>query len=1112
MGAFWLPRRTAAVLATVTAMMAAVLIGATPAQAATCQGGYFQVVAHEDDDLLFQSPNLQKSADTGRCLQSIYLTAGDAGYGQNYWGSRETGLEVAYAQMLGVSNSWTTSNVNFGSGSVRVRTLNARPNVALIFMRLPDGGVVGGGFSMYGYQSLEKLLWGSIGSISAVDGSASYSASGLRSALTSMMNTYLPNDIKALDYTGSYTDGDHSDHHAAGYLTYDASSAYSHGHYLGAYLGYKSTSYPANVSGSDLSRKTDVYYAYSNYDDEITHGSQDSAWLQRQYIARIDTRGTPIFANAGADQTTSAGGSVTLNASGSSGSGLSYSWSQTSGPSVSLSGANSATPTFTPTQAGTYTFTVTVSSGSSSATDSVDVIVRASDTNNVARSGATATASAESTSTSQTAAKAIDGVVAGYPADSSKEWAAPGGRSGTWIQLNWAPTSPVTVGSVTLYDRPNSNDQILGGTLTFSDGTTVPVPALDNSGAGTEISFPARSTSSIRLTVTSVSSSTQNVGLAEFQVWGSSGPPPPNQAPTASAVTPVSGDVGSLATLNGSASSDPEGAALTYAWTAAATNPAAVSLSSTTVSSPTFTPSLPGTYQFTLTVNDGSGAANAIASTTVTVNVSAALTNLSRLPSAAATASSQNTATGQTAAKAIDGAATGYPTDSSKEWATAGGKAGSWLTVTFPSASVSKVVLYDRPNSNDQVTGGTLTFSDGSTVSVPSLNNNGAATTVTFPARTATNVKFTVNTVSSSTQNVGLAEMEVFGTTGPAAPNQAPTANAVTPVAGTTGTMVTLNGSASTDPEGAALTYAWTPAATNQPAVTLSSSTTAMPTFVPSQPGTYQFTLTVNDGSGAANATASTTVTVNVVAGAPQPNQAPTASAISPVSGSVGSTVTLNGSASSDPEGAALSYAWTTAGNNPAPVLLSSATVASPTFTPSAAGTYQFTLTVNDGSGAPNATSSTTVTVNVSAASSAEVNVARLSSAVASASSENTSTGQTAAKAIDGAATGYPDNYTKEWATVRGKVGSWLKVTFPSASVSKVVLYDRPNSNDRVTGGTLTFSDGSTVSVGSLNNTGGATTVTFSARTVTSVTFTVDTVSSSTENVGLAEFEIWGTP
>ena len=132
---------------------------------------------------------------------------------------------------------------------------------------------------------------------------------------------------------------------------------------------------------------------------------------------------------------------------------------------------------------------------------------------------------------------------------------------------------------------------------------------------------------------------------------------------------------------------------------------------------------------------------------------------------ATATASSQNISTDQTAAKAIDGSKTGYPGDSSREWATVGGKAGSWLLLTWSDArTISSVTLYDRPNTSDHVTGGTLTFSDGSVVTVPSLNNGGAATTVTFSPRSTTSIRFTVTGVAlSTTTNIGLAEIEALG-------------------------------------------------------------------------------------------------------------------------------------------------------------------------------------------------------------------------------------------------------------------------------------------------------------------------------------------------------------
>jgi Domain of unknown function (DUF4214) len=55
-----------------------------------------------------------------------------------------------------------------------------------------------------------------------------------------------------------------------------------------------------------------------------------------------------------------------------------------------------------------------------------------------------------------------------------------------------------------------------------------------------------------------------------------------------------------------------------------------------------------------------------------------------------------------------------------------------------------------------------LTFSDGSSVSVPSLNNDGSATMVTFAARSVTTLRFAVTSVSATTSNVGLAELEAY--------------------------------------------------------------------------------------------------------------------------------------------------------------------------------------------------------------------------------------------------------------------------------------------------------------------------------------------------------------
>jgi hypothetical protein len=94
-------------------------------------------------------------------------------------------------------------------------------------------------------------------------------------------------------------------------------------------------------------------------------------------------------------------------------------------------------------------------------------------------------------------------------------------------------------------------------------------------------------------------------------------------------------------------------------------------------------------------------------------------------------------------------------------------------------------------------------------------------------------------------------------------------------------------------------------------------------------------------------------------------NTLPTANAGPAQTVSAGETVTLNGSASSDPDGSIASYSWTqTAGGA---VTLSSATVAQPTFTaPSVAtvSTLTFSLVVTDNRAASSAASTVNITVN----------------------------------------------------------------------------------------------------------------------------------------------------
>ena len=99
--------------------------------------------------------------------------------------------------------------------------------------------------------------------------------------------------------------------------------------------------------------------------------------------------------------------------------------------------------------------------------------------------------------------------------------------------------------------------------------------------------------------------------------------------------------------------------------------------------------------------------------------------------------------------------------------------------------------------------------------------------------------------------------------------NTAPIANAGSNQTVTSGVTVTLNGTASSDPDGTIASYAWTQTA-GTPTVTLTSGTTSQPTFPAPTVATaasLTFSLVVTDNRGATSPAASVNVTVNPAAG-----------------------------------------------------------------------------------------------------------------------------------------------------------------------------------------------------------------------------------------------------
>ena len=103
-----------------------------------------------------------------------------------------------------------------------------------------------------------------------------------------------------------------------------------------------------------------------------------------------------------------------------------------------------------------------------------------------------------------------DGVV------DTKGWVAREEMAGAWIKLSW--DRPALVTEIALYDRPNRVDNVLSGTLTFDDGTSIAVPALPTAGSPWRITISPKVVHWLMFRIDRAEG--RSTGLEEIMVMG----------------------------------------------------------------------------------------------------------------------------------------------------------------------------------------------------------------------------------------------------------------------------------------------------------------------------------------------------------------------------------------------------------------------------------------------------------------------------------------------------------------------------------------------------------------------------------------------------------------
>ncbi|TBX16086.1 hypothetical protein TK43_17905 [Roseovarius sp. JS7-11] len=250
-------------------------------------------VAHQDDDLLFMNPTIDRLIDGPDPVSVVYLTAGDAGQDEGYWAAREEGERAAYGQMAG-ANDWVDETVTLTVGNSQFEVassyLASQPDIRLYFLRLPDGFSQGEGSEVNNFESLEQLWDGDIATITAVDGSATYTHADLVGLLSALLDQHQPDHIHLQDHTTDYADIEHSDHlHSAEFVT-AALNSYAGDLTVTGYVGYASWGLDENLTADEEALVREFFAQYSAFDPNVL-GSDGAfleayeEWVQREYIA-----------------------------------------------------------------------------------------------------------------------------------------------------------------------------------------------------------------------------------------------------------------------------------------------------------------------------------------------------------------------------------------------------------------------------------------------------------------------------------------------------------------------------------------------------------------------------------------------------------------------------------------------------------------------------------------------------------------------------------------------------------------------------------------------------------------------------------------------------------
>ncbi|KAF2800570.1 hypothetical protein K505DRAFT_355540 [Melanomma pulvis-pyrius CBS 109.77] len=233
--------------------------------------------AHPADSLLFQNPDLFHDFYVFKCITVVVFTSADRGITGNFSNSLERGLEDAYSYMAGrpmSETAWSETRVKLNGKAVLIRSLRETSNVQILYLRLPDGATDGEGYAANNKESLKKLYRKKIRTVTAIDGSATYTLDTLKGLIATVLKQRKARDIRVLDFKTPVPEQnemtyDHTDHSVSARIVVEVLKRDKIKGNLTGYAGSFMRKLDPTINGTEFTIKVDTFFQYASHDKHM---------------------------------------------------------------------------------------------------------------------------------------------------------------------------------------------------------------------------------------------------------------------------------------------------------------------------------------------------------------------------------------------------------------------------------------------------------------------------------------------------------------------------------------------------------------------------------------------------------------------------------------------------------------------------------------------------------------------------------------------------------------------------------------------------------------------------------------------------------------------------